>query len=47
MITVFVHQNGQTQSVERVEPEWLDPASGATLWVDLHGAGRGRAPPAR
>ena len=35
MITVFVHQNGQTQFVERVEPEWLDPASDATLWVDL------------
>jgi magnesium transporter len=35
MITVFVHQNGHTQIVERVEPEWLDPASGATLWVDL------------
>jgi magnesium transporter len=39
MITVFVHQNGQTQFVERVEPEWLDPASGATLWVDLKAPG--------
>jgi magnesium transporter len=35
LITVFVHQNGQTRSVDRVEPEWLDPASGAMLWVDL------------
>ena len=35
MITVIVHQNGQTRTVDRVEPEWLDPASGATLWVDL------------
>jgi magnesium transporter len=35
MITVFVHQNGQTRIVDRVEPEWLDPASGATVWVDL------------
>ena len=39
MITVFIHQNGQTQFVERVEPEWLDPASGATLWVDLKAPG--------
>jgi magnesium transporter len=35
MITVFVHQNGQTQVLDRVEREWLDPAAGATLWVDL------------
>ena len=35
MITVFVHQNGQTQVVDRVEREWLDPAAGATFWVDL------------
>ena len=39
MITVFVHQNGQTQLVDRVEPQWLDPASGATLWVDLMAPG--------
>src|SRR5688572_8488849 len=39
MITVFVHQNGQTQSVDRVEPEWLDPGSGAVLWVDLMAPG--------
>ena len=39
MITVFVHQNGQTQFVDRVEPEWLDPASGAMLWVDLMAPG--------
>jgi magnesium transporter len=35
LITVFVHQNGQTQVVERVEREWLDPAAGVTFWVDL------------
>ena len=39
MITVFVHQNGQTRFVDRVEPEWLDPASGAMLWVDLMAPG--------
>lgn len=35
MISVFVHQNGETNRAERVEPRWLDPASGVTLWVDL------------
>jgi magnesium transporter len=39
LITVFVHQNGQTRFVDRVEPEWLDPASGAVLWVDLMAPG--------
>jgi len=39
LITVFVHQNGKTQFVDRVEPEWLDPASGAMLWVDLMAPG--------
>jgi magnesium transporter len=39
VITVLVHQNGQTRTVDRVEPEWLDPASGATLWVDLTAPG--------
>ena len=39
MITVFVHQNGQTHTSDRVEPAWLDPASGATLWVDLMAPG--------
>jgi len=39
MITVFVHQNGQTQVLDRVEREWLDPAAGATLWVDLKAPG--------
>ncbi len=35
MISVYVHQHGETKAVERVEPQWLDPSSGATLWVDL------------
>jgi magnesium transporter len=39
MITVFVHQNGQTQAADRVEPQWLDAASGVTLWVDLMAPG--------
>jgi magnesium transporter len=39
LITVFVHQNGQTRETDRVETEWLDPASGATVWVDLKAPG--------
>jgi magnesium transporter len=39
MINVLVHRNGQTQVADRVEPEWLDPSSGATLWVDLTAPG--------
>jgi magnesium transporter len=35
LIIAFVHRNGQTQLAERVEPEWLDPSSNVTLWVDL------------
>jgi magnesium transporter len=39
MINVLVHRNGQTQVVDRVEREWLDPGSGVTLWVDLMAPG--------
>ena len=35
MISVYVHQNGETRCVERVDPAWLDPTSRVTLWVDL------------
>lgn len=35
MISVYVHRNGETRCVERVEPQWLDPSSGVTLWADL------------
>src|SRR5262245_52451601 len=35
MVTVYVHRNGEPRISERVEPEWLDPASGVTLWVDV------------
>ena len=35
MIKVYVHRDGQTTHVERVDPEWLDPSSRLTLWVDL------------
>lgn len=35
MVSVFVQKNGETTKTDRVEPEWLDPKSGATVWVDL------------
>jgi magnesium transporter len=35
LITIFVHQNGETNSAERLDPAWLEPASGVTLWVDI------------
>jgi magnesium transporter len=39
LITALVHRNGQTHLAERVEPEWLDPSSNVTLWVDLSAPG--------
>jgi magnesium transporter len=35
VISVYVHDGGATDCVDRVEPLWLDPASKVTLWVDL------------
>ena len=35
MISVYVQQNGETTCTDRVKPEWLDPASKTTIWVDL------------
>ncbi len=35
MITVYVHELGETRCADRVEARWLDLASHATLWVDF------------
>jgi magnesium transporter len=35
MITVYVYKDGVTKTADRIEPQWLDPASGVTLWVDV------------
>jgi len=35
MITIYVNRNGQTDTVDHVEPAWLDPSSDAKVWVDL------------
>lgn len=35
MITIFRHEAGKTASVDRVDPAWLDPSAGVTVWADL------------
>ena len=35
MITIYKHQHGSTQVVDRVDPLWLAPQSGIWVWVDL------------
>lgn len=39
MISIYVHQHGETTRAPRVEPAWLEPASDVTLWVDLAAPG--------
>ena len=39
MISIYVHQHGETTTAPRVEPAWLEPASEVTLWVDLAAPG--------
>ncbi len=35
MIRVFVHAGGTTREASAVDPAWLQPGSGSTVWVDL------------
>jgi magnesium transporter len=35
MVTISVHRNGDTTLADRIDPAWLDPASGVMLWVDM------------
>ncbi|MCC7123902.1 MAG: magnesium transporter CorA family protein [Acidobacteria bacterium] len=35
MIRVFVHADGATREASTVDPAWLQPGSGRTVWVDL------------
>jgi magnesium transporter len=35
VISIFVHENGETREADRIEPAWLGPDSRSTLWVDL------------
>src|SRR5262245_39821554 len=36
MISVYVRQQDGTVAADRVEPEWLLPASGVTVWMDIN-----------
>jgi magnesium transporter len=35
MLTIFVHENGDTRQVHELDPAWLEPGRGIKLWVDL------------
>jgi magnesium transporter len=35
MVTIFVHRSGVTEEATSIDRGWLNPASGAILWVDL------------
>ena len=35
MIKIYRHEGGATDCVDRVDPAWLKPGSGVTVWVDL------------
>jgi len=39
MVSVFVRHKGSVDTVEAVQPDWLLPASGVTLWVDIAAPG--------
>lgn len=38
-MTIFVHSGGQTRAADGLDPTWLQPDSGVTVWVDLGNAG--------
>jgi magnesium transporter len=35
LITVYKHAAGSTEIVDRVDPAWIKPGSGISVWVDL------------
>jgi magnesium transporter len=35
LISIYVHENGDTRPEQRVDPTWLSPESAVTLWVDV------------
>jgi magnesium transporter len=35
VVTIFVHQNGRCETATSIDRAWLNPSSGAMLWVDL------------
>ena len=35
MITIYVHQNGDTRLADAIDPAWLEPGSPVKIWTDL------------
>jgi magnesium transporter len=35
VVTIFVHRNGATEQATSLDRAWLNPASGAVVWIDL------------
>jgi magnesium transporter len=35
MISIYVHENGDTRCEDRIDPAWLKPGSPVTLWANL------------
>ena len=35
MVTIFIYRNGQAERVTSVDRQWLSPAAGVLVWVDL------------
>jgi magnesium transporter len=35
LISIYVHREGVTRSVDALDPSWLRPQSGVPIWVDL------------
>ena len=35
MIRIYKHEGGSTETVDRVDPAWIKPGSGVSVWVDL------------
>jgi magnesium transporter len=43
MVTIFVYRNGETIEGAKFDPAWLEPDSGALVWVDLAAPGTDEA----
>jgi magnesium transporter len=35
LTSIFIHRNGRSEQVTSIDRDWLNPASGVTLWVDI------------
>lgn len=39
MIVYYIYRNGRVESVDKIEPSWLDSASNVTVWADIRQPG--------